>query len=192
MKQTVQQRLAESAAVITATADVLSDPLVGAVELVIDSYRQSGGVYAFGNGGSAADAQHIACELVGRFLQHRRALRAVALHADTSTLTAVANDYDFDRIYCRQLEALARPGDVAIGLSTSGNSPNVVAALQTARELGCRTIAFTGQGGGRCADLADVLLAVPAQLTPRVQEAHMALYHILCELVERAIVAEGI
>lgn len=177
----------ESIASTKATCDRLAERLAEAARMMIGAYRAGGGVFLFGNGGSAADAQHIAGELVGRFLKERRALRAEALSTNTSVLTSLANDYDYEVVFSRQLEANARAGDVAIGLTTSGNSPNVVAALAKAREIGCKTIAFTGAGGGRCAAHADVLLDVPARSTPRVQEAHMILYHALCELVEDAV-----
>jgi D-sedoheptulose 7-phosphate isomerase len=145
-------------------------------------------VLIFGNGGSAADAQHIAGELVGRFFLERPAYRAVALTTDTSVLTAVGNDYGFDQVFARQVEALGRVGDVAIALSTSGNSANVVEGLKQARKQGMRTIAFTGEGGGKCRDLADVLLMAENDQSPRIQEVHVAAYHVLCELVERELV----
>ena len=144
-------------------------------------------MFLFGNGGSAADAQHIAGELVGRFLLERPAIRAVALTTDTSVLTSLANDYEFDRVFSRQLEALAGEGDVAVGLTTSGDSASVVAALAAARRIGMKTVALTGEGGGRCAELADCLLDVPSRQTPRIQEAHTVIYHVLCELVESAL-----
>ena len=165
----------------------LSRRLVAAVEMVCRCLRDGGCVFVFGNGGSAADSQHLAAELVGRFLVDRPALRAVALTVDTSILTAVANDYGFEQVFSRQLEGLARAGDVAIALSTSGNSPNVTTALAAARRMGLGTIAFTGSGGGQCAELADVLLDVPAKTSPRIQEAHAVMYHILCKHVEGAM-----
>ncbi|MCP4376868.1 MAG: SIS domain-containing protein, partial [bacterium] len=148
-----------------------------------------GGLCAFGNGGSAADAQHIVAELVGRFLIDRKPLRAQALTTDTSILTSVANDYEFDTIFSRQVEAFGHPGDIAFGISTSGNSPNVLAGLQKAKQLGMKTIALTGPGGGKCAQFADLLLNAGSQdaPTPRVQEAHMVIYHTICELVEAAM-----
>ncbi len=189
MRDIIRQRFDESLAVLAATRDALAEPLARAVEMVVEACRDGRGVLIFGNGGSAADAQHIAGELVGRYLLERRGIRATALTTDTSTLTAVANDYGFERIFARQIEALGAAGDVAVAISTSGNSPNVVAALETARRIGMKTISFTGPGGGACADLSDVLLAVPAgdQPTPRIQESHQVLYHTLCELVEAAI-----
>ncbi|MCD6303952.1 MAG: D-sedoheptulose 7-phosphate isomerase [Planctomycetes bacterium] len=183
----IRRRFSESAGVTAATGDALAERIAQAAGMVIESLQAGGTVLVFGNGGSAADAQHIAAELVGRFLDDRRALPAVALTTDTSILTSVGNDYGFEDVFVRQVEALASPGDVAVGLSTSGNSPNVVAALDRARQLGCRTIALTGAGGGRCAEVADVLLDVPGGSTPRIQEAHVVIYHVLCELIEDAM-----
>lgn len=187
MKDVIQQRFQESVDTVRRTGEHVTDAIVAATELIVASVRAGGGVYLFGNGGSASDAQHIAGELVNRFLLERRAIRAVALTTDSSVLTSIANDYDFDRAYARQIEALGREGDVAVGLSTSGNSPSVVAALATAREMGMKTIAMTGAGGGECAALADVLLAAESTVTARVQEAHAVTYHVLCELVEAAL-----
>jgi len=164
----------------------LAERAARAAEMIVASLRDGGCVYLFGNGGSAADAQHFAAELVGRFLIERRPLRAVALTTDSSILTAVANDYDYTTVFARQLAGLGRPGDIAVGLTTSGNSPNVLAALAEARRMGMKTIAFTGDSGGRCATLADVLLNVPAAGSPRIQETHAVLYHIICSLIEKA------
>lgn len=186
MESVIRKAFADHAELVTETLEHLAGPIARAAEIMIACYRTGGGVFCFGNGGSAADAQHIVAELVGRFLRQRPALRAQALSADTSVLTAVANDYDFERIFVRQLEANARAGDVAFAISTSGNSSNVAAALAYAREHDMRTIALTGRGGGRCASLADVLLDVPSDHTPRVQEVGALVYHLLCELVEEA------
>lgn len=180
-------RFTEAREALDRTADSLAGRLADAVGVVVAAYRQGGRVFLFGNGGSAADAQHIAGELVGRFLAERRPLPAEALSTDPSVLTALANDYGYDRVFARQIEAKARPGDVAVGLTTSGDSANVVAALAAARRLDVRTVAFTGPTGGRCAEHADVLLDVPAETSPRIQEAHAVLYHILCEMVEAAV-----
>lgn len=137
-----------------------------------------------GNGGSAADAEHLCAELVGRFALERRPLAAIALTTNTALLTAWSNDYRFDDVFVRQIEALAQPGDVALGISTSGNSANVVNALRRARELGLRTIGLTGQGGGALAPHCDVLLAVPLSETPRIQEVHLVTYHAICAELE--------
>ena len=154
---------------------------------IADALRSGGKVLTFGNGGSAADAQHFAAELVGRYLKDRPAWPAIALTTDTSILTAVANDLGYDAVFRRQVEALGRPGDVAIGISASGRSPNVVAALATAREMKLITIAMTGQGGGKLAGQVDYLIGVPHPATPRIQEVHGLVIHVLCEIVEEAI-----
>ncbi len=146
--------------------------------------RGGGKILLMGNGGSAADAQHIAAELVGRFEKERRGLAAIALTTDTSILTAVANDFHFEQIFARQLEALARPGDLVIGLSTSGNSANVLEAFRVARSLGVKTIAMAGKDGGELARRADLALVVPSQHTARIQEVHITLGHILCAAVD--------
>ena len=190
MREQIEQRFVESAKVIHAAGEHLAEPVADAVGIVIEAYRSGRGVFLFGNGGSAADAQHIAGELVGRFLVDRRPLKAVALTTDSSVLTCLANDFSFEEIFARQIEANATAGDVAIGLSTSGNSRNVVAGLAKAREMGLKTIAFTGRDGGKCAKFVDVLLDVPHADTPRVQEATVVVYHVLCELVERVLADE--
>lgn len=137
-----------------------------------------------GNGGSAADAQHLAAELIGRFQKERRSLASVALTTDTSILTAVANDYGYDEVFARQVEGLGRAGDVLIGISTSGNSANVVKAALKARDTGMHTIAFTGEGGGKLKEICDITFAVPSKVTARIQEMHILVGHIICELVE--------
>jgi len=189
LQEIIRSRFEESLAVVRQAGEKLSERIEEAAGLIIASYNADGGLYAFGNGGSAADAQHIASELVGRFLIERKALRAQALTTDSSVLTSVANDYDFETIFSRQLEACGRPGDIALAISTSGNSHNVLDGLRTARAIGMKTIALTGPGGGQCAQFADILLDVgdAGAPTPRVQEAHMVIYHVLCELVEAAI-----
>ncbi len=140
-----------------------------------------------GNGGSAADSQHLAAELMGRFRRERCAIPSIALTTDTSILTAVGNDYGYERIFQRQVEALCTKGDVLVGISTSGTSKNVCAALQTARQIGAFTVAFTGQGGGEIADIAEVALCIPSKDTARIQEAHILCGHMLCDWVERSI-----
>jgi D-sedoheptulose 7-phosphate isomerase len=161
-------------------------PVVAVAEAIITSLGQGGSVLVFGNGGSAADAQHFAAELLGRFEQERRAWPAIALTTDTSAMTAIGNDYGFDRVFSRQLEALGRKGDVAIGISTSGNSPNVLRALETANERGLITVALTGRGG-EAGTLAAHHIAVPETRTARVQEVHATLLHVICELVEKGL-----
>jgi D-sedoheptulose 7-phosphate isomerase len=161
--------------------------LIEAAERVVQSYRGGGKVLLFGNGGSASDALHIEGELVNRFYKDRQGLPAITLGASLASLTAIANDYSYQDLFARLIQAQGRPGDVAIGLSTSGNSENVVRGLKSAHELGLVTVAFTGEGGGRCRDHADLLFALPSRCTPRIQEAHITLGHLLCELVESAI-----
>jgi D-sedoheptulose 7-phosphate isomerase len=143
-------------------------------------------VLFFGNGGSAADAQHLSTEFVVRYTRNRAAMAAIALTTDTSILTAGANDFGFESFFARQIEALAQKGDVAIGLSTSGNSPNVVAGLKAARAKGCLTVAFTAEQGGQCADIAEYVFKAPTPVTARAQECHLLVGHILCDLVEGA------
>ncbi len=160
-----------------------------AVKLVVDAIKNGGRVYFFGNGGSAAQAQHLAAELSGRFLLERPAWGGLALSVDTSALTAIANDYGYDAVFSRQISGLAQPNDVAVGLTTSGKSPNVVAGLRAARARGASTIAFTGNGGGPICDAADVVILGPDGPSWKVQEVHMTLGHIMCELVELHLTA---
>jgi phosphoheptose isomerase len=160
-------------------------PVLDAAAAIVDGLRAGGKLLVFGNGGSAADAQHVAAELVGRFERERPAMAAMALTTDTSVLTSVANDYAFDRVFARQVEALGRPGDVALGISTSGASPNVVAGLVAARALGLQTIALTGADGGAVGPAAAIHVNVPSARTPRVQEVQRTLLHVICDIVER-------
>jgi D-sedoheptulose 7-phosphate isomerase len=162
-----------------------------AVDTVTDAFLAGHSVWFCGNGGSAADAQHLAAELSGRFRLDRTALPAEALHVNTSYLTAVANDYGYDAVYSRLVEGYCRPGDILVGLSTSGNSPNIVNAFASARTRGIATIGLTGASGGSMAPLSDILLNVPSTDTPRIQEAHILLGHMLCELVERRLFIDG-
>lgn len=155
--------------------------------VIIEAYRKKNKVILFGNGGSAADAQHIAGELVNRLHLEREALPAIALTTDSSVLTSIANDYDYSRIFARQVEALAKEGDVVIGISTSGSSSNVIEAVKTAKEKGAKTVGFTGNKGGKLAELVDFVISVPSDETPRVQESHITILHIICCLVEREL-----
>jgi len=159
--------------------------LVAASEAIVETFRNGGTLYLCGNGGSAADAQHIAGEMVGRFRTERRALPAAAFSTDTSVLTCVANDYAYDDVFARQAEAHIRPGDILWGLSTSGASPNVVKAAEVAKRKGARVIAFTGRKDSRLQALADLCLCADAQVTARSQEIHQLAYHIICDLVEQ-------
>lgn len=159
-------------------------------EILVAALKQGNKVLLFGNGGSAADAQHIAAEFVGRFVFDRRALSALALSVNTSCVTAIGNDYGFDVVFSRQIEALGRPGDVAIGISTSGNSSNVVHAVVAAKKAGLHTIALTGCGGGKLKDAVDHCICVPSNETPRIQECHILIGHIISELVEETLFRE--
>jgi len=158
-----------------------------AASSIVEALEAGGKVLAFGNGGSAGDAQHLVAELVGRFQKERAGFAALALTADTSLLTSVANDYGFERVFARQIDALGAAGDVAFGISTSGVSPNVVAALEAARARGLRTIALTGRDGGKAGRVADVHINVPDDCTARVQEVHITLIHAICEIVEAGV-----
>jgi D-sedoheptulose 7-phosphate isomerase len=186
--QPLDSWLAEAEAVIAATRRMALDATMDrAVAATVAALQAGQPLLVCGNGGSAADAQHIAAELVGRFLRNRRALPAICLSANAATLTACGNDFGFDTVFSRQVEAYGRPGGVLLGLSTSGNSPNIVAAMETARRIGMFTIGLTGEGGGRLAGLCDHLLAVPSRFTPAIQQAHLCLYHHYCSAIEAAI-----
>ena len=158
---------------------------------VADTFGRGGKILLFGNGGSASDAQHIAAEWVGRYVHERRPLPAVALTANSSELTAIANDYGFDQVFVRGVEAHGRPGDLALALSTSGNSPNVLAAVSAARERGLVTVALTGKGGGQLASLADLVVRVPSDETARIQESHITICHAICAVVDDALCTDG-
>ncbi|HWQ12729.1 MAG TPA: D-sedoheptulose 7-phosphate isomerase [Roseiflexaceae bacterium] len=171
----VQARLAESQA-----------PAVARIaDLISQTFRAGGKLLLFGNGGSAADAQHVAAEFVSRFKLERRALPAIALSTDTSILTGIGNDYHFDQVFARQVRALARPDDLAVGISTSGNSPDVLNAVVAARECGARTVGFTGARGGRLRDLVDLCFHAPSDDTALIQQAHLAAWHAICLVVEQ-------
>ena len=183
----IRNSLRATAAVYGAMADDLAESTARAADLLIAALRAGRTIYVCGNGGSASQAQHIAGELVGRFRIDRPALACVALSTDTSILTAVANDYDFDAVFERQVDALVRQGDVLWALTTSGSSANVVKAAACARKRGARVLGMTGRGGGKLRELCDVALCVPADSSPVIQEGHLALLHILCGLVEQAM-----
>lgn len=162
-----------------------------AAEIVAECFASGGQLLLCGNGGSAADAQHIAAEFLGRFLRERRPLPAIALHTNTSAVTAIGNDYGFDEVFARQVLAYGNPGDVLLAISTSAESPNVLRAAQVAREAGVRVIGMTGPEGGSLGAMCDVCLAVPASGTPRVQEGHILVGHLLCEIVEDAVCSDS-
>ncbi|MBI2945323.1 MAG: D-sedoheptulose 7-phosphate isomerase [Candidatus Wallbacteria bacterium] len=184
MIELIASQLRESAEVKLAMIEKNAAAIARAAELIAESLAAGGKLLTFGNGGSAADAQHIAAELSGRYLRERPGLAALALTTNSSAVTAIGNDYGFEAIFARQLEGLCRPGDVVLGITTSGGSPNVVLGLRKARELGARTIAFTGAKPGPVDELADVTLKVPSLATPRIQEGHITAGHIVCHLVE--------
>jgi D-sedoheptulose 7-phosphate isomerase len=186
-------KLAKTKSEIAVVLEEFFRTKVGVVEAVISaivkSLRSGGKILLFGNGGSAAEAQHFAAELVNKFLKERPALPAISLTTDTSTITSIGNDMSFDRIFSRQIEALGRKGDVAIALSTSGNSPNIIEGLKAAKKIGMVTIALTGEGGGKIAvtpgAAPDYLIDVPSTSTPRIQEIHLVVLHILAEEIEK-------
>ena len=161
--------------------------IIQIVREIIDAYKRKNKVLWFGNGGSAADAQHLACELVGRFYLERKALASIALTTNTSELTAIANDYNFNRVFARQVEALVNPGDIVIGITTSGNSLNVIEGIKEAKLRGAVTIGFTGASGGKLKENVDYLLAVPSEDTPHIQESHIMIGHIICYLIEKEL-----
>lgn len=179
----VKEQLLENESLINTVADV--------VTVVTNAFNKGNRVYFCGNGGSAADAQHLAAEFSGRFYTNRKALPAEALHCNTSYLTAVANDYSYDVIYARLIDGIGNPGDVLIGLSTSGNSGNIVKAFEVARSKQIITVGFTGTSGGVMKGLSDHLLNVPSTDTPRIQESHIMLGHIICQLVEENLFSEN-
>lgn len=184
--QLIAERLRESIEVKSAILknEILLDMIDAAGHACIRSIERGGKIILFGNGGSAADAQHLAAELVGRYLRERRALPAVAITANTSAITAIGNDYCYEEVFSRQIEAIGNKGDIAFGISTSGMSRNVVRAFDTAREKGLVTIAMTGATGGALSATVDYCLCVPSERTPRIQEAHILLGHSICEIVE--------
>lgn len=183
MKEMVVTALAESARLKTETQS-RADIIIEAANLIAETFSRGGRLFIFGNGGSAADAQHLAAEFVNRFMIERPPLPAVALTTDTSVLTSISNDYSYNEVFAKQIKALGRAGDMAWGLSTSGNSPNVNQALSAARGMGIKTIVMTGAGGGEAKPLADVLLDVNSTATPRIQEVHITMGHVICELVD--------
>ena len=166
---------------------VMAPILEEVIQIITNTFQNGGAVYFCGNGGSAADAQHLAAEFSGRFYKDRKALPSEALHCNTSYLTAVANDYSYDVIYSRLIEGIGRKGDVLIGLSTSGNSGNILKAFEMANSMGVITIGMTGAGGGKMKAISNYLVEVPSNTTPRIQESHILIGHIICELVEKNI-----
>lgn len=187
LRKVVEETLARSAYVKLLLLQRQSAVIEAMGRLLAKTLKSGRRVYLFGNGGSAADAQHIAAELEARFVRERRALPCLALTTNTSTLTAVGNDYGYERTFARQVEAYARKGDVVIAISTSGNSPNVLEGAKAARKAGAKVLAFTNETGGKLAPLADLCLKVPSTVTQHVQECHLATGHILCDLIDRQL-----
>ena len=187
MIEKVKKSFKESAEVKLAFLELYANQIVEVAGIIATALKDGNKVILFGNGGSASDAQHIAAELVGRFKKERKALPAIALNTDTSVLTALGNDYGFETIFERQIEALCTPGDIVIGITTSGNSENVIRGLKKAHDLGATTIAFTGRNGGRVVDVVHYAFVVPSYETPRIQECHITLGHVLCELIDELI-----
>ncbi len=185
----IEKELAKLATLITdiQSDKVLLNQVAECAETIVDAIRKGGKVLIAGNGGSAADAQHIAGEFVSRFHYDRPGLAAIALTTDTSILTAIGNDYGYERLFSRQVQALGREGDIFIGISTSGNSANVIAAFEEAKQLNLKTIGFTGVTGGKMANMCDITLRMPSSETPKIQEGHIAIGHIICGLVEAAM-----
>ena len=191
MKNTFRSIIESSIVVKQQALEMNIDALEKSALECIRSLKSGGTLFFFGNGGSAADSQHVAAEFIGRFQKERQALAAIALTTDSSILTCLANDYSFDIVFSRQLEALGRKGDVAFGISTSGKSVNVVKAFEVARAKGMTTIAFTGNDGGPVAAMADISIIIPSKVTARIQEAHSTFFHSLCEVVENAFVPKS-
>ena len=187
MKSVIQSEFSEHLKTAQSTLECIAKPLEIAVNLCINSIKNGGKILIFGNGGSAADAQHIAAEMIGRYKLERKGLPAIALTTDTSVLTSIGNDYSYKMVFERQVEALANKGDVVIAISTSGSSNNVIRALVLANNLDCKTVGFSGRGGGKMNDLCDVNLVVPAEDTPRIQEMHILIGHTIRHLIETSI-----
>jgi len=184
MENQIKNLFTEHIEVAKQSAEQLESKVSQACEIITNCIKNGNKVLLFGNGGSASDAQHIAAEFVGRFVKERRSLPAIALTTDTSALTSIGNDYGFERIFERQVEGLANEGDILIGISTSGNSANVIRALEMGKTLGCKSIGLTGNHGGRMSDLCDLNIIVPSAVTARIQEMHILIGHIICSAVD--------
>lgn len=186
MKDVIKSEFESHLQTIQDVIETMSEPLQEASVLAIETLKAGKKVILFGNGGSAADAQHIAAELTGRYKTERRGLPGLALTTDTSALTAIGNDYGYDRVFDRQVESLAQEGDLLIGISTSGNSQNVINAFKIGKEIGCKIVGFSGRDGGEMNDYCDVNLVVPSNNTPRIQEMHILFGHTICQLIDNA------
>jgi len=189
MKELIKESILKSAEIIKESI-ILSDGVEESIKVIIQCFKKGNKVVLFGNGGSAADAQHIAAEFVGRFQLNRKSYPALALTTDTSILTSLANDYSYDIVFSRQCESLVSKGDVVIGISTSGNSKNVLNGLNKAKEKGAKTIGLLGNNGGEVKDIVDISLIVPSSSTPRIQEVHRTISHIICQIVEERMEQE--
>jgi len=187
MVNEISRQLKAHIEVVRSVEEQLTEAITASVAMLVDALRNGKKILLMGNGGSAADAQHFAAEMVGRFLMERKALPAIALTTDTSILTAVGNDYGFDEIFKRQVEALAEPGDVVFAISTSGKSVNVKRAIEAGKNIGAKTLGLLGCDGGDIASVVDLHLTVPSSETPRIQEAHLVIIHIICDLVEKGL-----
>ena len=187
MRTQIIQELNDSAALKQKVAELLADKIEIAVTKVVEAYRNGKKLILAGNGGSAADAQHIAAEFVVRYKMERRRLPAIALNTDTSVLTATGNDYSYDQIFSRQMEGHGQTGDVFIAITTSGNSPNILRAVEMAKKIGVYTIGLTGKGGGKLKDIVDLAIVIPSDATERIQESHITIGHIISNLAEREL-----
>ena len=189
MQELIKGQIADHNRVMQAVAEQLTPLVTGAVDTICTALSAGKKILVMGNGGSAADAQHLAAEFIGRFKLERPSLPAIALTTDSSILTAIGNDYGYDAVFTRQVEGLAQTGDVVVGISTSGNSPNVLSAMKLAKEKGCITVSLLGRDGGSIKAVSDIPLIVPSSDTPRIQEAHILIIHIICDLVEKRLFA---
>ncbi len=187
MKELIEKIFVESARVKVAFAREYADKIVEVVQLIAQAFRDGKKVVLFGNGGSATDASHIAAEFVNRFLMERPPLPAIALNTDPAVITSISNDYSYEQVFSKQLTALGHEGDVVIGISTSGNSPNIIKAIETAKKNGMKTVVLTGGSGGKLKTMADFTFIVPSKHTPHIQETHITLGHIICQMVDEEL-----
>lgn len=186
MKNVIRKELEVHQLIVEQIINNLQDQIFEVSQLCVDTLQLGNKILICGNGGSAADAQHFAAELIGRYKSERRGLSAIALTTDTSTLTAIGNDYGYDRVFERQVESLAIKGDLIIGISTSGNSENVVKALRLAKKLNCKTVGLTGKTGGAMCEVSDINIVIPSNDTARIQEMHILIIHIICQIIDNA------
>lgn len=189
MQERIKAEIKESIETKNQILKSLVPQIEQAAKIMIEALKVGNKILFFGNGGSAADAQHLTAELIGRYRKDRRSLPAIALSTDTSILTSLSNDYGFEVVFAKQIEGLAKKGDVAFGISTSGNSRNVLEGIEKAKEMGCKTIGLLGCDGGRIGEVVDLAVTVPCKITPRIQESHITIGHILCSLIEQELFA---